>query len=95
MSGYAVADTGGTHRRAVKPCPICQCPCDSSTQLAGESSRAPVVGDLTLCVNCGALLVFDGPALALRVANTWEVAVELRPVVALAQSYIAQRGRIR
>lgn len=42
------------------PCPTCGYAIDAATLLNYGDAR-PAAGDLSLCLNCGALLVFDGP----------------------------------
>jgi hypothetical protein len=47
------------HYDEVVPCPVCGTSIDAARQVHGM--RAPVPGDLTLCFECTALLVFDRP----------------------------------
>lgn len=41
-------------------CPVCHYQLDRHTPIAGHGSPYPESGDQSLCIGCGALLVFDG-----------------------------------
>lgn len=80
------------------PCPTCGYAIDAATLLNYGDAR-PAAGDLSLCLNCGALLIFDGPDVnAIRRITPEEEAVlddANRMAVDRAQAVIRERGRFR
>lgn len=74
-------------------CPRCDCSLKRHTPIAGEGIPYPESGDATICLKCGALLVFDG--LAIREANPRETERAMAShgdTIALARAYIAGRS---
>lgn len=63
------------------------------------SDTAPEAGDFSICINCGAVLIFDRD-LRLRIATEAEITEvmqdeEARRAIQRAQTFIAKRGPIK
>lgn len=79
------------------PCPACGYVIDAATLLTYGDAR-PAAGDLSLCLDCGALLVFDGPDVGSirRITPDEEAGMDdgNRLRVDRAQAIIRERGRL-
>lgn len=76
-------------------CPCCGNLADACGTLPGPAEAAPADGDLTLCIECGALLRF-GPVLQLLIATAADEASldpEQAATIARTQRFIRGRGR--
>lgn len=47
-----------------QPCPSCGTPLDSAAEVGGKGIKIKR-GDVTICIKCAALLIFDGERLGL------------------------------
>jgi hypothetical protein len=80
-------DHNATHHR-MQPCPYCGFKIDA----AGTIDNAPVMptpGDLTVCIQCAGVLMYDGPRLTIRQVP----AQELMAIFAANPGYEAEFSR--
>ncbi len=87
-----------THVIPESPCPACAYPMNRADNVHGPAG-APEVGSLTLCLNCGQLLVFDAPS-SLRMPTREEISEVMADskaweVIEKSQYFIKERGPIR
>lgn len=84
-----------THDIPPIKCPLCKYKMDSSTGIGCDTS--PKVGDITLCLNCGAILEFD--ELMFVLPASFEKMLELdsstRKQIENLSGYIKKRGEIK
>jgi len=74
-------------------CPVCGYAVDATTSLASE--RGPRPGDLSICLSCGALTLFDAdlrPLLPVDDATLAEMQVHTRLEIKAARDLIRARG---
>jgi hypothetical protein len=65
---------GKTRRLTSGRCPFCAHELDAVTPGPGEDAdAAPSPGDFSVCIQCSAVLVFDGDPLALRAPTDAEL----------------------
>jgi hypothetical protein len=93
---------GKLERRAT---PCCGYECDAASDLealargGGIELEQPADGDFTLCLNCGALLIFaDGEGNRMRWPTRLErasLSSKQRRLLVLAQKYVRGRGMIK
>jgi hypothetical protein len=86
---------GPVSRTPLSPCPVCDTQIDAAT--AAFSMQSPNPGDFSICVECGAVLRYDGE-LQLRWVS-WEeleaLPLELFREIAIAQQALFQLHRKR
>jgi hypothetical protein len=78
--------------------PCCGYVTDSSADTESFEQEAPDVGDLSVCLNCGALLVYTDPKRnVMRYASRLEAVTlprEFKRKIARMQQYVRKRGII-
>jgi hypothetical protein len=64
--------------RAKSPCPSCGYGIDAATPATEDDNIMPETGDVSICFNCGVLLIFTSDEGALRLATQSETDEVLR-----------------
>ena len=77
----------------VRTCRICGDLLDAASNL-GPHRTAPSDGDFSICINCGAISVFQGADFRTPTDEERELALQQPDVVTII-AFIKQRGRIR
>ena len=81
-----------TSRVPVSRCPDCGYAMDAASPVSGNADEEPRPGDLSVCLDCGAVLVFTNE-LGMRVATLREMN-EAPPNLLRVVRIIVQRGRL-
>ena len=82
------------HSMMPSECPGCGYKVDAATGVSGKGE--PAEGDVSICLNCGAINIFKDFFGHLRRANALETAeIKTNPVVQRAVKIIQERGWIR
>jgi hypothetical protein len=75
----------------INKCPECGYEMDEAAPVDGDEKVQPIAGDISICLNCGEVLIFT-EALALRRADKTE---ELPEDAVAAQMFVRNRGRYK
>lgn len=92
MAGFA-----GAHGSASLPtsrCPVCHYEMDAATCVEKQEAE-PSAGDLSVCLNCGAMLQFNDILVLKPMPSDLALDTETRALLERASKLIKQRGRIR
>lgn len=78
-------------------CPTCQYEMDCATGLKDDQPQTPIPGDISLCLNCGQILIVTD-ALTMGLAHQEHLeGVQTTDLALLykAQAYVRKRGPLR